>query len=43
MINRVLDAPVTWRSLLVFYLALQALEALDTLGGAYLKGLFGLS
>jgi hypothetical protein len=38
---KILNTPVTWKGLLVFYLTLQALDALDTLGGAYLRGLFG--
>jgi hypothetical protein len=41
--SKLLNTPVTWKDLLVFYLALQALDALDTLGGAYLRGFFGLS
>jgi hypothetical protein len=42
MISRALDTPVTWRGLLAFHLALIALDVIDTLGGAYLRGFFGL-
>lgn len=39
---KALNSPVTWKGLLIFHMALAALEAIDTLGGAYLRGVFGL-